>query len=48
MEFIQQNIGNIVVGVIVFGVLAFTAARLMINVRKGKGGCNCGNCSRCE
>jgi hypothetical protein len=47
MEFIRQNTGNIVVGVIVFGVLAFIAARLVINARKGKGGCNCGNCSGC-
>jgi hypothetical protein len=47
-DFIKANAGNIIVGFIVFGVLAFTVARLVINFRRGKSscGCGCGNCPK--
>jgi hypothetical protein len=47
-DFIKANTGNIIVGFIVFGVLAFTVARLVINFRRGKSscGCGCGNCPK--
>jgi hypothetical protein len=47
MEFISNNMGNIVVGFIVFAVLAFTVVRLIINYRKGKTACGCDGCSKC-
>jgi hypothetical protein len=47
MELIRQNIGNIIVGAVVFGAAALAAARLIINARKGKGcSCGCENCPR--
>ncbi|GHV85761.1 hypothetical protein AGMMS50230_13690 [Spirochaetia bacterium] len=47
MEFIQRNIGNIIVGIIVFGTILLTAASLVIKKRKGRGGCSCGSCGKC-
>jgi hypothetical protein len=46
MEFLKDNVGNIVVGFIVFAVLISLAARLILNIRKGKTGCGCG-CGAC-
>jgi hypothetical protein len=49
MEFLKNNVGNIVVGFIVFAVLASVAVRLIFNIRKGKTGCGCGcgSCPKC-
>jgi hypothetical protein len=49
MEFIKANAGNIIVGFIVFGVLAFIVIRLIVNLRRGRSscGCGCGGCSKC-
>jgi hypothetical protein len=47
MEFLRNNAGNIVVGFIVFAVLAAVALRLILNIRRGKTGCGCGSCSKC-
>ncbi|MDR2471732.1 MAG: FeoB-associated Cys-rich membrane protein [Treponema sp.] len=47
MELIKANLGNIIVGFIVFAALGFTVFRLIKNSRQGKGGCGCGGCSRC-
>jgi hypothetical protein len=48
MEFIRANAGNIVVGFIVFGVLAFIVVRLIVNFRRGRNSClcGCGGCSK--
>jgi len=46
MEFIQSNLGNILVGVIVFAALAFVLFRTITNIRSGKSGCGCG-CEGC-
>jgi hypothetical protein len=50
MEFVRANVGNIVVGLIVFAILACAVARLIINARKGKTACGCGcdACSKCR
>jgi hypothetical protein len=42
MQFIQSNIGNIIVGVVVFAALAFALIRAINTFRKGKTGCGCG------
>jgi hypothetical protein len=42
MQFIQSNIGNIIVGAVVFAALAFALIRLINTFRKGKAGCGCG------
>jgi hypothetical protein len=47
MEFLKNNVGNIVVGLIVFAALIFLVARLILNIRKGKTGCGCG-CGSCQ
>jgi hypothetical protein len=46
MEFIKQNIGNIIVGVIVLTTLALVIFRLVNGARQGKTDCGCG-CSKC-
>jgi hypothetical protein len=46
MRFIQANIGTIIVGTIVFALLALALVRLIRNARKGKAGCGCG-CPGC-
>ncbi|MDR3193158.1 MAG: FeoB-associated Cys-rich membrane protein [Treponema sp.] len=46
MEILTNNAGNIVVGFIVFAVLISVAARLVLNIRRGKTGCGCG-CGSC-
>jgi high-affinity Fe2+/Pb2+ permease len=43
----MANAGNIIVGGIVFGVLALIIIRLIIKFRRGKSSCNCGGCSKC-
>ena len=48
MEFIRANIGDLVVGAVVFAVLALVVVRLAANLRKGKTGCGCGSCQGCE
>jgi hypothetical protein len=47
MEFIQANAGNIIVGFIVFAVLALVVVRLILNARRGKNPCGCDICSKC-
>jgi hypothetical protein len=48
MEFIKANAGTILVGALVFAVLAFAAIRLIVKARRGKGcGCGCGGCPGC-
>ncbi|MDR0562580.1 MAG: FeoB-associated Cys-rich membrane protein [Spirochaetaceae bacterium] len=40
--------GTIIVGVIVFGILAAVSVRLILNARSGKTGCSCGgSCPHC-
>jgi hypothetical protein len=46
MDFIKDNLSTIVVGAIVFGVLALVLFHLIRSLRQGKGGCPCG-CSGC-
>jgi hypothetical protein len=46
MEFLKNNMGNIVAGLIVSAALIFLAARLILIIRKGKTGCGCG-CGSC-
>jgi hypothetical protein len=40
--------GNIIAGIVVFGVLGFTVFRLVRNIRKGKTGCGCERCGACS
>jgi hypothetical protein len=47
MEFLKANVGTIVVGFIVFAVLALILARLITNFRKSKTACACG-CGSCS
>jgi uncharacterized membrane protein len=42
MDFLRENSGNIIVGIVVFGAIAFTVFRLVTRVGKGKTGCGCG------
>jgi hypothetical protein len=42
MKFIEENIGNIIVGAVVFITLALVVIRFVKNVRHGKRGCGCG------
>jgi hypothetical protein len=44
MEFIKANAGNIIIGFIVFGALAFIVLRLFMSHRRGKSPCGCGCC----
>ncbi len=46
LEFIQNNIGTILVGAVVLGILAFAAWKVISDKRKGKSSCSCG-CSSC-
>ncbi|MDR2618581.1 MAG: FeoB-associated Cys-rich membrane protein [Treponema sp.] len=47
MEFITANAGTIIVGFIVFGLLALIIVRMILNHRKGKTCCGCG-CDGCS
>jgi hypothetical protein len=42
MDFIRQNVGNIIVGVLIAVTLALVVFRLVRNAGKGKTGCGCG------
>ncbi len=46
LEFIQNNIGTILVGAVVLGILAVAAWKVISDKRKGKSSCSCG-CSSC-
>jgi hypothetical protein len=41
MEFIQQNIGNIIVGLIILGVVTFVICCFISSITRGKAGCGC-------
>jgi hypothetical protein len=47
MDFIRDNLSTIVVGALVFGVLALVLFKLIRNFRQGKNACSCG-CSGCK
>jgi hypothetical protein len=47
MEFLQANAGNIIVGSIVFIILALAVIRLILNARRGKNPCGCEICAKC-
>ncbi|MDR0376291.1 MAG: FeoB-associated Cys-rich membrane protein [Spirochaetaceae bacterium] len=47
MDFIRANAGTIIVGSIVFGVLALIIVRLIVNLREGRTSCGCG-CEGCS
>ncbi|MDR1306233.1 MAG: FeoB-associated Cys-rich membrane protein [Treponema sp.] len=44
MEFVQNNAGNIIAGIIVLAAAVFVVLRIA-GVKKRKGGCGCGGCS---
>lgn len=46
MGFIAQNIGTIIVGLILLAVVALIVRKLVRDKRSGKGGCGCG-CENC-
>jgi hypothetical protein len=48
MEFIQENMGTIIVGAVVLAVLAGVVIRLVQNARRGKSACGCPDCPGCN
>jgi hypothetical protein len=46
MDFIRDNLSTIVVGALVFGVLALALFSVIRNFRRGKNACSCG-CPGC-
>jgi hypothetical protein len=44
--FISENLGTILVGAAVLGLIAFALVRTILNLRKGKSPCGCG-CEKC-
>ena len=46
MGFIAQNIGTIIVGLILLAIVALIVRKLVRDKRSGKGGCGCG-CESC-
>lgn len=48
MGFIAQNIGTIIVGLILLAIVALIVRKLVRDKRSGKGGCGCGcGCESC-
>lgn len=46
MDFIRENLGTIITGLVVLAVLILIIANQIKNVKQGKHSCSCG-CSRC-
>jgi hypothetical protein len=46
MDFLRENAGTIVVGMVVFAILVLILIRMIVNARKGKSSCGCG-CDAC-
>jgi hypothetical protein len=44
--FISENLGTILVGAAVLGLIAFALVRTVLNLRKGRPACGCG-CEKC-
>jgi high-affinity Fe2+/Pb2+ permease len=42
MQFLQDNAGNIIVGLVVAAALGFVVFRVLKKIRGPKGGCGCG------
>jgi hypothetical protein len=42
VDFIRQNVGNIIVGAVVVVTLSLVIFRLIRNAGKGRTGCSCG------
>ncbi|GMO30425.1 MAG: FeoB-associated Cys-rich membrane protein [Spirochaetaceae bacterium] len=36
--------GNIIIGTVVFGIIALIVVRIIIKAKRGETGCSCGNC----
>ena len=45
MGFIAQNIGTIIVGLILLAIVALIVRKLVRDKRSGKGGCGCESCA---
>jgi hypothetical protein len=49
MTFISENIGTIVVGLAILGIVAAIVVKMVKDKKKGKHiGCDCGSCSGCS
>ncbi len=46
LSFIQDNIGSIIVGVIVVAIIVFAAWRVILDKKQGRSSCGC-SCSSC-
>ena len=48
LEFIQQNLGSIIVGAIVLAIVAAAVIKIIRDKRAGKCNCGCEGCGGCS
>lgn len=48
LEFIRQNAGTIIVGIVVLAIIAAAIVKIIRDKRSGKCNCSCEGCSGCD
>ncbi|MCD7812257.1 MAG: FeoB-associated Cys-rich membrane protein [Ruminococcus sp.] len=47
LDFLKENIGTIIVGLIVFAIVALVVIKMVRDRKQGKSSCGCG-CEHCQ